>query len=83
MNRTESLEITFKHPFLKKGFIKLKKEEIDFCYDFITKNSDTNPDEFEYRLNRFFLDIELKPKNWKIILELLSCSNTFYKNQKG
>lgn len=83
MNRINSLEIAINHPFLRKGFEKLKKSEIDFLYDFIKKNMDLNTEEFEKTINRFFLDKQIKPKNWNIISELLSSSNTIFKNDKG
>lgn len=83
MNRIEAIESAFNHPFLKKGFIKLKKDEIEFCFSFIKENMDIDADKFEFKINRIFLDKEIKPKNWKIITELLSCSNTIYKTQKG
>jgi predicted nuclease of restriction endonuclease-like RecB superfamily len=83
MNRINSLEIAINHPFLRKGFQKLKKSDIDFLYNFINENMNLNTEEFEKTINRFFLDKQIKPKNWNIISELLSSSNTIFKNDGG
>lgn len=79
MNRQESLELTFNHPYLKKGFLRLSKDEIAFCLNFIKENENSDPDTFEFKINRIFMDKAEKSKNWKIITELLSASNSLFK----
>lgn len=64
------------HPWLKKSFARLTDQDINLCLDIIGKFSG---DDFEPYLNRVFLDRpELRSHNWKIIQELLSCTNTVF-----
>lgn len=64
------------HPWLRKLYNKLKKEEILICYKFIKTNELLNQSDFEIAINRMFLDNKNKPKNYTLILELLSCANS-------
>lgn len=68
-----------RHPLgmIKKDFKKLKKDEMELSLRFIEENSHLDRNDFEFKLNRLFLDKENnKPKNWKIILQLLSMTNS-------
>ena len=64
-----------KHPIYSKLFKRLKNDEFKMIENFIEENNSKNKGDFEYKINRLFLDKE-KPKNWAIILELLSIYNT-------
>lgn len=61
-----------------KNFLKLKDYEREIIFNFIRKNEALSHIEFEYAVNRMFLDQE-KPKNWIIIQELLVISNSAVK----
>lgn len=60
----------------EKLFKKLKKDDIKIIKNFIDDNIDTDKNSFELKLNRFFLDKKDKPKNWLLILEILSNHNS-------
>lgn len=62
-----------KHPWLGKVFKKLSTEEINICLSFIEKNAGCSVDDFDQRVQRMFLDVPNKPKNWTSIMELLTC----------
>lgn len=66
------------HPLemISRNFKKLKKDEMELSLKFIEENSHLDRNDFEYKLNRLFMDNRNPPKNWKIILELLSMTNS-------
>jgi hypothetical protein len=64
------------HPWIKKSFAKLNKADIDFIIAFFNRDI-TNRDDAMLICNRLFMDQVNKPKNWKIISELISCGITF------
>lgn len=75
-NRKNKYESFKKHPWFSKLFLKMKKDDDLFCINFIDDNKDLKNDEFEKKVNRVFIDKSDKPKNWKIISEILTCINT-------
>ena len=64
------------HAWLCKSFNKLKADDLAFCEQFINDNDLLDKKKFDALVNRLFMDDKIKPKNWKIISELLSCSNS-------
>lgn len=62
------------HPYLKKVFAKLKKEELDICLQFLKETESLNKNDFAFKTVRMFLGNENKPKNWSVIEELLISS---------
>lgn len=64
------------HPWLKKGFQKLSISEIFLASSFIEQKDHLPVDQFEFAINRMFLDKADKPKNWVIIMEMLANANT-------
>lgn len=64
------------HPWLRKSFNKLSSSDIEICVKFIEENDNEGKSSFDQLVNRLFIDNKTKPKNWKIILELLSCTNS-------
>lgn len=63
------------HPWLHKAFRRLKPDEVAICETFIITNKALDKGAFELKVNRMFLD-KPKPKNFTIILELLTCCNS-------
>lgn len=63
------------HPWLGKSFKKLKKSDLEICFKFLKDFESLDKNDFEFKLNRLFLDKD-KPKNWMIISELLSNVNS-------
>lgn len=66
------------HPMLGRRFRKLSPDQVSECEAFIICNAPLNNDDFEKAVNRMFLDV-VKPKNYKDMLELLSCANSLSK----
>lgn len=81
MDRSDKRLVTFysykEHSWFNKIWLKLSKQEIALCEEFICKNKDLDKTAFEMAVNRMFLEQNQKPKNWTIICELLTCSNSF------
>lgn len=63
------------HAWLKRIFLRLSKSDLGIAYRFIEANDGLDKGAFELAINRMFLDKE-RPKNFSIILELLTCSNS-------
>ena len=74
MTRLEKFESFKTHPWLKRIYSKLRKEQLDISRDFIIKYNHLDKDDFEKAVNRMFLDKE-KPYRWEIILELIANCN--------
>lgn len=74
MNRLKNFENLKTHPWLSRIYNKLSTSEIDFAVNFIKTNDALSKSEFEFKVNRVFINKE-KPKRWKEISELLVCSN--------
>jgi hypothetical protein len=76
MDRSITFNNLKTHPWLSKAFIKLSKQEIQIATEFIHSNQLLSKGDFEFAVNRMFLDQANKPKNYSIILELLTCCNS-------
>jgi hypothetical protein len=63
------------HPWLSRVYRRLKPEDRALALEFIAANAALNRGDFELRVNRMFLD-RPKPKNFALILELLTCANS-------
>lgn len=75
-NRLTTFLAYKEHPWLHKPFKRLTRAEIEICQVFIQQNSALAKGEFEFKINRMFLDKPEKPKHYKEILELLTCANS-------
>lgn len=64
------------HAWFGRYFSKLSNQDLILVQDFLSSTKDLGRDDLELAINRLFLDKSVKPKNWKLILELLSCSNS-------
>jgi hypothetical protein len=78
MTRLEKFESLQNHPWLKKSWGKLKTVEREIARQFLNENAQLDRGQFEFKVNRMFLDQPNKPKNWTIILELLANANSGY-----
>ena len=75
MKRLDKFKSLESHPWLKKSYAKLAQNERDMAENFILNHNNLDKGEFEFAVNRMFLD-RPKPKNWTIILEMLANSNS-------
>ena len=73
---TECISYLSTHPWLKKGYAKLKKEEVALLTSFL-ENSSTDKGQAMDQVNRMFLDKKTLPKNWTTISELASSAVTY------
>lgn len=62
------------HDWLGRLYKKLRKEEVEIAVNFLIQNADSSKDVFFFKINRMFLDNSNKPKNFLLIMELLSCA---------
>lgn len=82
LNRMEKFLKLETDPWFSRVWKKLKKSELQIAIDFINENNDLDIGDFEYKLNRFFLDRD-KPRRYLEILELIMISNTFRRDENG
>lgn len=75
MERRDKFESYKTHPWLKKSFATLKANELEMARAFLELHSELDCGAFEFQVNRMFLDKD-KPRNYRAILELLSCANS-------
>lgn len=64
------------HPWLNRVFKKLNRDDLYICRQFLAEKEHLSKGDFELAVNRMFIDKENKPKNWKLICELLTCANS-------
>lgn len=73
LSRKECFDDLAKHPWFGKIYAKLKKPELQLCAEFIAKHDDLDQVKFEHAVNRMFMDMgDKRPKNWALILDLLT-----------
>lgn len=63
------------HAWYGKQFKKLTQEDVDAALSFIKDRGFLRSNDFETEVNRMFID-NYKTKNWKLVMELLSATNT-------
>lgn len=82
MERLKKLEELKSHPWYKKQFSKLRKQDVSLMEDFIKENNQEDRDTFELKVNRFlspfnFTSLKKSEKSKLLICqELLSCCNS-------
>lgn len=80
MNRSSILKLKLNelknNPWYGSPRRQLKKNEIEIVNSFIDEYSELNSDDFELKINRYFLDTKEKPKRFTLIQEILSVLNT-------
>lgn len=75
MSRLDVFHSYAKHPWFDKVYRKLSRDEMAIAEAFIVQHDALDKNVFEAKLNRLFIDKTPECKNWKVILELLSCAN--------
>lgn len=70
----ECIKYVSSHPWHKKGFSKLKQNEIEFIVNFL--NIDMEKVDAMIKCNRIFVDRE-KTKNFTTVLEIISVCITY------
>jgi hypothetical protein len=78
MDRMVAFENLKEHPWLGRAWGKLSQEELSIARRFIREHSQADRAEFEFALNRLFLDLP-KPKHHNLILDLLCNANSLAK----
>lgn len=60
------------HPHYMGLIKRLNLAELELIDRFIKSNIGANRDEFVIKVNRMFIGVESKPKNWTLIQEILT-----------
>jgi hypothetical protein len=63
------------HAWFSRVYKKLSADDIKFCEQFISQYDALNKDDFEFTINRAFLDKAEKPTRWTLMIELLANAN--------
>lgn len=74
MDRATKLEQLKTHAWFGRVFKRLSKSELELARSFLQSHDDLAKAEFEFAVNRMFLD-KPKPKHWVEILDLLANAN--------
>lgn len=71
-NRHQKVKQLFEHPHYNKLMRKLTGDEMLLIANFINGNQNKERNEFVHATNRMFIDQNYKPKNWAVIMEVLT-----------
>jgi len=74
-NRYQKMMNLNTHPWYSKYIPKLKQTEILFIQHFIESNNQLDRNDFQYKINRLFIDDSNRPKNHPLITEILTVIN--------
>ena len=75
MNRLKRLASLSKHPLYRRTWDKLPERQRRWLTDYVTEHADESRSDFEFTVNRLWLD-QPKPLNHVAMIELLLASNT-------
>lgn len=75
MKRIEKFHSLKNHAHYARYYTALKQKDIALISEFISENETLKKDEFEMKMNRFFLELKDRPKNWAMLSELLMIAN--------
>lgn len=70
--REHNFEILKVDHWYKPLILRLREKELNLTVDFIRNNSGLTIGEWEMAINRMFLGVLNKPKNWTLIMEILT-----------
>lgn len=74
--RLKNFDSLVDHPWFKKLVLKLSASDKDMITKFIAEKDHLTKADFEFAINRIFLDKKDKPKKYKEILDVLCCVNS-------
>lgn len=74
-DRIHNFEALSNHPWLGRVYSRLSDSDLRLAREFMEANGDLAKGDFEFAINRMFMDRE-RPKRYKEILELLCCANS-------
>ncbi len=74
-DRLEKFKSLADHPLYKRLMRSLTEGEFDEVVEFIDDNADLNARDFEMKVNRFYMDVNPKPKNIGKMLDILIACN--------
>lgn len=73
--RLDALEELKTDAWYGRCISKLKKIELEICETFIKNNDGLDRGQFEMAVNRMFIHVKDKPKQWTMISEILAVAN--------
>lgn len=80
MNRTAAIKAVIEsyrtRPHFNRIMEKLTTSDMSEIIAFVDDNGDLDRGSMEVKINRLYLDLPNKPKNWTRIQEILSCANS-------
>lgn len=76
--RIECLEELAKHAWYGERYKRLSEADLWEMKTFIAVNGQLDASEFDYAVNRMFLNKECKPQRATLMQEMLSAANTEY-----
>ena len=71
MSRVERFKDLYSHPWYRTLSQKLSEADFKLCAGFVELHEDLDRDAWTVKVNRLFLDQEIKPKNAGVIADLL------------
>lgn len=73
----KAIYLELRNDFIVKKHVSLfKKQDWELIEKFIFENEKTTTSERQLKINRLFIDMPAKPKNWLYIVEFLSFFNS-------
>lgn len=75
MKRIDKFHSLKNHAHYSRYYTALKQRDIALISKFISENETLDKANFEMKMNRFFLELKDRPKNWAILSELLMIAN--------
>lgn len=82
MTRTEALQAIYEAPYGQRLLARLSSDEQEQVRAFIRAHEHLAHLEFEYAANRWFLDGP-KPRQWTIMVELVTGANSRAKGRQA
>lgn len=71
----QTISLLSNSAFYGNKYRLLKTKSLELFHIFLEKNWHKNKNDFEFNVNRYFIDQKDKPKDWTMVCELLSVIN--------
>ncbi len=78
MTRTEAFETLFAHVYYGPVAKRLLPEEKKVCLKILKDHNIEDGSDFAIYVNRLWLNDESRPKNYRLIIELLTVANSIW-----